>query len=33
MERKICTKGIIEKILKFFTTNIQNVKFVTVIEV
>ena len=33
MERKICTHCIIEKTLKVFTTNIQNVNFVIVKEV
>ena len=33
MERKICTHCNIEKNIEDFTTNIQNVKFVIVIEV
>ena len=33
MERIICTKSNLKRALKIFTTNIQNVKFVIVLEV
>ena len=33
MDNKNCTRCNIEKLLKIFTANIQNVKFVIVIEI